>query len=85
MNISYKGSNKDFDYRLAEINFDETEFEKVCYMANVMTIKGWKIDVVTDGYACCEVEDREEYKMFMKDWKEVKKSVALWKKYNMAY
>ena len=26
-----------------------------------------------------------EYKDFMKDWKEVKKSVALWKKFNIAY
>ena len=80
MIVNYKGMDADFNYRLAEINFTEDEMEKVEYMEKEMRIRGWKIDIVTDGYAQCEVTDKEEYKDFMKDWKEVKKSVALLKK-----
>jgi len=50
-----------------------------------MKVKGWSIDIVTDGYAQCEVDDKDDYRSFMEDWKKVKKSVALWKKHNMAY
>ena len=85
LRVDYKGMDIDLDYRIAEISFTEDELEKVEYMTKVMKIKGWKIDVVTDGYAQCEVEDKEDYKSFMEDWKEVKKSVALWKKFNIAY
>ena len=85
LRVDYKGMNMDLDYRLAEISFTEDEIEKVEYIAKVMKIKGWKIDIVTDGYAQCEVEDKEDYKSFIEDWKEVKKNVALWKKFNIAY
>ena len=49
-----------------------------------MAIKGWDIVVSTDTYATCEVENIEQYKDFMRDWKEVKKSVALWRKFGFA-
>lgn len=85
MTVNYKGIDTDFNYRLAEINFDDGEYEKLEYISKVMKIKGWNIDIVTDGYAQCEVDDKEDYRSFMKDWNEVKKSVALWKKFNIAY
>lgn len=85
MTVNYKGISEDFNYRIAEINFKEEELAKVEYIAKVMNIKGYDIEVVTDGYAICEVDGKEEYKEFMKEWKEVKKSVALWKKFNKAY
>ena len=85
MIVNYKGIDKEFNYRVAEINFSEDEIAKVEYITKVMSIKGWEINIVTDGYAVCEVERKEDYKDFMRDWKEVKKSVALWKKFNIAY
>lgn len=85
MRVNYKGMDKDYEYRVAEINYDEEESKKVEYIAKVMYIKGFEIKIVCDGYACCEVDNIEEYKNFMKDWKEVKKSVALWKKFGFAY
>ena len=85
MRVNYKGMDKDFEYRLAKINYDEEETKKVEYMIKIMSIKGWEIKNATEEYAYCEVENIEEYKEFMKDWKEVKKSVALWKKFGFAY
>lgn len=84
MRVNYKGMDKDYEYRIAEISFDEEEFNKVCYISKVMAIKGWDIVVSTDTYATCEVENIEQYKDFMRDWKEVKKSVALWRKFGFA-
>lgn len=70
---------KDFDYRLAEINFDEdTEQAVMDRIEQVMRIKGYDLNQVTNGYASCQVEDRNEYEQFVQDYKEVKKSVKLW-------
>jgi hypothetical protein len=85
LRVDYKGTDEFSNYRLAEISFTEDEMEKVEYIAKVMKVKGWNIDIVTDGYAQCEVEDKDDYRSFMEDWKEVKKNVALWKKFNIAY
>lgn len=85
MIVNYKGMDKDFEYRLAEISFDDEEEKKLEYIAKVMKIKGWEIEIVTNNYAMVRLDSYCEYKDFMKDWKEVKKSVALWKKFNIAY
>lgn len=85
MRVNYKGMDVDYPYRIAEINYDdEKECKKIEYIAKVMYIKGWEIKIVADGWAYCEVDNIEEYKSFMKDWKEVKKSVALWRKFGFA-
>ena len=85
MRVNYKGMDKDYPYRIAEINYDdEEESKKVEYIAKVMLINGWEIKIVADGWAYCEVDNIDEYRSFMKDWKEVKKSVALWKKFGFA-
>lgn len=79
MTVSYKGlikAAKNLEYRLAEIEFDQKEFRKVERIANLMRIKGWEIQLVTEDYAQCEVEDRNEYRDFMRDWKESKKCIT---------
>ncbi len=84
MTVNYKGMNKDFDYRLAEINFDEdTEQTLMDKIEKVMNIKGYDLNQVTNGYASCEVENMEEYKQFVRDYKEVKTSAKLWIKFGM--
>lgn len=86
MRINYKGLFRDKtkeEHRLAEITFVESEERDYERMAQVMGIKGWDLQLVTDGYAMCEVANKEEFDMLMKDWKSVKKSVALWKKYGI--
>ena len=86
MRINYKGMYKDKskkEHRLAEITFTESEERDYERLAQVMGIKGWDLQLVADGYAMCEVTDHEEYKSFAKDYKEVKRSVALWKKFGI--
>lgn len=84
MTINYKGIDKDFNYRLAEISYDEDKEQVLMNrIQQVMRIKGYKINQVTEGYATCEVENMEEYKEFVRDYKDVKKSVKLWIKFGM--
>ena len=76
MTINYKGSEKDFPWRLAEISFSEDEWELANRMEKLFHIKGWtNFEVVTDGYAACTVEDFEQYKDFVTDYKAVKKCI----------
>ena len=78
MRVNYKGMDKDYEYRIAEINYDdEEESKKVEHMIKIMANKGWNIVNGVAGWASCEMADMQEYKEFMKDWKEAKKSVAL--------
>lgn len=62
MTVTYKGMTKDFDYRVAEINFDEENETEIVGRAIFFMerVKGYKIDVVTDCYAVCEVEATKE-------------------------
>lgn len=84
MTVNYKGMDKGFNYRLAEINFDEdTEQRLMNRIEQVMRIKGYEINQVTNGYAACEVESMSEYREFVKDYKDVKKSVKLWERFGM--
>lgn len=78
MRVNYKGMDVDYPYRIAEINYDdEEEYEKVEHMIKIMANKGWNIVNGVAGWASCEMADMHEYKEFIKDWKEAKKSVAL--------
>lgn len=77
MTVTYKGMDQGMDYRLAEIQFEDAEEPKVERIVNLMVIKGWeRLNIVTNGYAQCEVEDRDEFRYFMKDWKESKRCIA---------
>ena len=76
MKVSYKGQDSDFNYRVAEINYDDDnkkEIDILSDIASLMEKLGWKIDIVGCGYASCEVDDIDDYKSFMKEWKECKK------------
>ena len=84
MTVNYKGMDAGFEYRLAEINFDEEKEQKFYNrLEQVMRIKGWDLNLVTDGYASCEVKNISEYKQFVSDYKEVKKSIRLWNKFGI--
>lgn len=86
MRINYKGLFKDKvrrEHRLAEISFSEKEENDYERIAQVLNVHGWGLQLVTDGYAMCEVECREEYETFLKDYKAVKKALALWKKFGI--
>lgn len=69
MTVNYKGYDKDFEYRLAEINFDE-ESEKEAELARRLAfflerVKGYSIDNPVEGYMVCKVENMDEYKEFV--------------------
>lgn len=85
MTIRYKGMTKDYEYRVAEINFDEdNKKEKILaerlafFLENV---KGYSIDCPVEGYMICEVENMDEYKEFKRDYKEAKKMILNCMKY----
>lgn len=84
MTVNYVGMSKNYNYRIAEINFNE-EKEQQFYnrLERIMRIKGWNLNQIVNGYALCEVENMSEYKNFVKDYKSVKKSIRLWNKYNI--
>lgn len=76
MTISYKGADKNLNWRLAEISFKDEEWTLLERMQKLLNIKGWTdFNIVTDGYAACTVNDIEEYKEFVKDYKEVKRCI----------
>ena len=54
MRVCYKGMNKNYNYRIAEINFDK-EKEQILYdrIEQVMNIKGWNLCNATEGWSVC--------------------------------
>lgn len=72
MTLTYKGMTSDFQYRVAEVNFnEETEITLVNRVVFFMEkVKGYKVDIATSGYAVCEVEDRQEFTTFAREWRE---------------
>lgn len=86
MTVNYKGISKDYKYRIAEINFDaenENELKLFNKMCKPLELKGYKIDHCVFGYALVEVEDMDEYKIFVKDYKEIKHHAKLWIKFGI--
>lgn len=85
MTIGYKGMTKDYEYRVAEINFDEdNEKEKILAERLIFfleNVKGYSIEYAVEGYIICEVEDMNEYKEFKKDYKEANKMILNCMKY----
>ena len=53
----------------------DEELEKVNKLISLMEDKDWYIQNVSLGYALCVVEDKEDYKEMVKDWKLCKKSL----------
>ena len=83
MTVNYKGMDADYNYRTAEISFEDKELHTIERIATTMEIKGYSIDIITDCLAICKVENKEEYNEFMANWKECKKSVKLWEKFGI--
>lgn len=78
MRVNYKGMDRDYNYRVAEISWDDEnqkEENAIHRIAYLMEVLGWNIEIVTNGYALCEVDDKEAYTEFMRDWKDCKKSI----------
>lgn len=78
MRVNYKGMDRDYNYRVAEISWDDEnqkEENAIHRIAYLMEVLGWSIEIVTNGYALCEVDDKEDYTEFMWDWKDCKKSI----------
>lgn len=77
MRVSYKGRTKDYDYRIAEVSFNEEKeqeiFDRVVFFME--RVKEYTVDCVTEGYAICEVCDKEEFEIFAKEWREATKMV----------
>lgn len=73
MRVHYKGISSEYNYRIAEIGYDDKEETLLAEVAELMMSYGWKIDIVGSGYALCEVDDYDDYKEFMEDWKKSKK------------
>ncbi len=81
MRVNYKGTDTELKRPLAEIAYTEKETHLLDRMIKVMTLQGYSIDTVAEGYAQCIVDDRADYVVFMSEWKKVKRSVKMWEKY----
>lgn len=77
MTVTYKGMTSDYPYRVAEINFnEETETTLVNRVVFFMEkVKGYQVDIATSGYALCEVEDKQEFITFSREWREAVKMI----------
>lgn len=75
MQVKYKGLDKELNSRYVEIYYKDKEFKKVEKIIDFMTFKGWNIKNGVMGFASCEIEDKEEYNAFVKDWKASKKDL----------
>jgi len=75
MTVTYKGAEKALPWRLAEVSFSDDEWTLALRMEKLLRIKGWDFEVVTDGYGACKVNDIDEYKEFVGDYKEVKRCI----------
>jgi hypothetical protein len=76
MRVSYKGQDQDFKHRMAEIGYDDYDDKERTLLENtaeLMEDRGWNIDICGCGYASCEVDDIDDFRSFMEDWKECKK------------
>lgn len=76
MQVKYKGISKDFDYRVAEIYYTDNEqniLDRMCLGMSKTT--NYRIDIVTDGYAICEVDDMNDFKDFCRLFKKWKKMI----------
>ena len=75
MRINYKGCRDGFNYRIAEISFDDSELTLMERITHLLSVRGWKVQIVTDGYALCEVADLCEYREFAKEYANAKRCI----------
>ena len=81
MTINYVG-NRQYDERLAEFSYKESETVLAERVFGFLTkVKGWDIDTSVAEWAACVVEDRREYEILAKEYKEAKKMIRNCMKY----
>ena len=76
MQVRYVG-NRAFKNRLAEITYSDQEEQKAFQIFDMMNDLGWNIDTSVENWAACNVEDRQEYDLFINDMKQCKKKLNL--------
>lgn len=79
MTINYKGCTKDYGFRVAEISYDdenEKERELMSRLAFWLErVKGWTVDTGIGGISFILVDDYEDYKYAVADYKVGKKMI----------
>lgn len=58
---------------IAEIEYEDHEFKMADKVIDMMYEIGWDIQHDCLNHGQCRVEDRDEFREFMDDWKECKK------------
>ena len=85
MTINYFGKTESNKYRMAciEANLNKEAEEVVALekMAKLLTIRGYHVDESVHGMLIVPVDSVSEYNILVFDYKELKKSIALWKKF----
>lgn len=74
MKVGYKGISNGFSKRAAVITYDENK-EQILMdkIKAIMNAEDWQIIQLISGYSYCLVGNAEEYKEFVKDYKDAKK------------
>ena len=77
MTIQYKGQSRGFNYRIAEIFFDEDNAKETKLaerIANFLEkVEGYKVDCGIPSELIIVVENHDEYEELVKTYKEAKK------------
>ena len=76
MRVDYKGKSKDFNYRIAEVSFEDNELrlmERVEFALE--RVNGWKSSGICGNLCIFAVDDYEDYKSFVEDYKSIKKVI----------
>ena len=85
MTVNYVGASNDYPYRVAEILWDDESHKEETLVKRLVffleRIHGWSVQIVCPGYGIVQVSDRDEFKMFMQDYKAGKRMILNCLKY----
>lgn len=85
MTITYFGKNESNKHRIAciEANMNKEAEEVVSLekMAKLLAIRGYHVDESVHGILIVPVDSVSEYNILVFDYKELKKSISMWKKF----
>ena len=88
MTINYYGQMKDtrVNTRIATIEYREEEqkdIDRLLILMKIQIPQWYNKTSLFENMITVSVTDREEYEEFVEWYKEIKKSIALWKKFNI--
>ena len=88
MSINYYGQMKDtrVNTRIATIEYREEEqkdIDRLLILMKIQIPQWYNKTSLFENMITVSVTDREEYEEFVEWYKEIKKSIALWKKFNI--